>query len=66
MNAASHGRRADTVRHPLPTSGRRATAHGQAHGLAHSDMKVVELLHRSGLPDAETLLDDSTTRREAK
>lgn len=30
---------------------------GQKLGLAHSDMEVVEFLHRAGLPDAEMLLD---------
>ncbi|MFJ8798488.1 hypothetical protein [Streptomyces sp. NPDC102487] len=46
------------VHPPLGSGGRRVSARGQILGLAHSDADVVEFLRRTGLEDADTLLDD--------
>ncbi|MFE2985120.1 hypothetical protein [Streptomyces sp. NPDC059262] len=65
MNVASYGRRADSRAAALAHERAQGTARGQIPGLAHSDMKGVEFLHRSGPPDTETPLDDPA-RGEAK
>ncbi|NGO79577.1 hypothetical protein G6045_28560 [Streptomyces sp. YC504] len=46
------------VHPPLGTGGRRVAVRGQMLGLAHSDADVIEFLRRTGLPEAERLLDD--------
>ncbi|WAL93961.1 hypothetical protein [Streptomyces sp. Je 1-369] len=48
------------VHPPQGSGGRRVTVHGQIVGLAHDDRDLLEFLRRAGLPDAESLLDDST------
>ncbi|MFE5003160.1 hypothetical protein ACFRJ3_00720 [Streptomyces sp. NPDC056696] len=53
MNAASCGRRADSRAAPLAHERAQGDGARQVPGLAHSDMKAVEFLHRSGLPDTE-------------
>jgi hypothetical protein len=47
------------VHRPSPSGGRRVTAYGQILGLAYDDNDLIEFLRRAGLPDAETLVDDS-------
>ncbi|WP_030607205.1 hypothetical protein [Streptomyces sclerotialus] len=46
------------IQPPAPAGGRHVHVDGENLGLAQSDMDVVEFLRRSGLPDAEPLLDD--------
>ncbi|MEU6113248.1 hypothetical protein ABZ840_01550 [Streptomyces sp. NPDC047117] len=46
------------IQPPSPAGGRHVHVDGENLGLAQSDMDVVEFLRRSGLPDAEPLLDD--------
>ncbi|MCX4790371.1 MULTISPECIES: hypothetical protein [unclassified Streptomyces] len=47
------------VHQPSPSGGRRVTAYGHVLGLAHDDHDLIEFLRRAGLPDPETLIDDS-------
>ncbi|MGW2082645.1 hypothetical protein ACWCOW_38060 [Streptomyces sp. NPDC001939] len=54
---------APTVVHPpLGTGGRRVTARGQILGHAYSDVDLIQLLRRAGLPDTEELLDHPAKR----
>lgn len=45
------------VHRPSPTGGRRVTAKGEIHELAHDDRDLIELLRRADL-DAEELIDN--------
>ncbi|BFO18844.1 hypothetical protein SHKM778_52320 [Streptomyces sp. KM77-8] len=53
-----HEETADRGAPPLGSGGRRVTVRGEIVGLAYSDRDVVEFLRRTGLPEAERLLDD--------
>ncbi|MFI0827320.1 hypothetical protein ACH4Q7_23010 [Streptomyces roseolus] len=46
------------VHPPSPSGGRRVTVRSSILGLAHSDRDVLEFLRRTGLEDADALLDD--------
>ncbi|MET9395679.1 hypothetical protein ABZY20_35590 [Streptomyces sp. NPDC006624] len=47
------------VQPPAPDGGRLVTIHGERMGVAYSLFDVLDLLHREGLPTADTAVDDS-------